>query len=63
VFVAQARGAVAMLAAFLEGAGFVTRLGHLAGFPEPKMLAAVSFADRLARAIFRFAISFISHSP
>src|SRR5208283_4136491 len=61
VFVAQAAGAVAMLAAFLEGAGFVTRLGHLAGFPQPKMHAAVALADRLARAIFRFAVSFVRH--
>lgn len=61
VFVAQARGAVAMLAAFLEGAGFVARLGHLAGLPEPKMLPAITFADGLARAIFRFAISFSRH--
>jgi hypothetical protein len=61
VFVAQARGAMAMLPAFLEGAGFVARLGHFAGLPEPKMLTAITFADRLARAIFRFAISFIRH--
>ena len=61
VFVAQAAGAVAMLAAFLEGAGFVARLGHLTGFPEPKMLPAVAPADRFARAIFRFAVSFFRH--
>ena len=61
VFVAQARGAVAMLPAFLEGAGFVARLGHLAGLPEPKMLPAITLADRLTRAIFRFAISFSRH--
>jgi hypothetical protein len=50
-----------MLAAFLEGAGFVARLGHLTGFPEPKMLPAVAPADRLTRAIFRFAFSFFRH--
>src|SRR5271166_1191918 len=61
VFVAQAAGAVAMLAAFLEGAGFVARLGHLAGFPEPEMHPAVALADRLARAVFRFAVSFVRH--
>jgi prolipoprotein diacylglyceryltransferase len=61
VFVAQAAGAVAMLAAFLEGAGFVARLGHLTGFPEPKMHPAVALAYRLACAIFRFAVSFVRH--
>jgi hypothetical protein len=61
VFVAQARGAMSMLTAFLEGAGFVARLGHFAGLPEPKMLPAKTLADRLARAIFRFAVSFIRH--
>jgi hypothetical protein len=52
---------VAMLAALLEGAGFEARLGHLAGFPEAEVLTAVALADRLARAIFRFAISFVRH--
>jgi hypothetical protein len=61
MFIAEAAGAVAMLAAFLEGAGFVARLGHLAGLPEPEMLAAVAFADRFTRAIFRFAIFFVRH--
>jgi hypothetical protein len=50
-----------MLAAFLEGAGFVARLGHLAGFPEPKMLPAVALANRLAGAILGLAISFFRH--
>jgi hypothetical protein len=61
MFIAQAAGAVAMLAAFLEGAGFVARLGHLARFPEPEMLTAVAPADRLTRAIFRFAVFYIRH--
>ena len=61
MFVAQARGAMAMLPAFLEGAGFETRLGHLAGLPEPKMLPAITLADRLTRTIFRFAVSFSRH--
>jgi hypothetical protein len=61
VLVAQAGGAVPMLAAFLEGAGFEARLGHLAGFPEAEVLTAVAFADGLARTIFRFTISFVRH--
>jgi hypothetical protein len=61
VLLAQAAGTVAVFTAFLEGAGFVARFGHLAGPPESIMLAAVAFADRLARAIFRFAISFVRH--
>jgi hypothetical protein len=50
-----------MLAAFLEGASFEARLGHLAGFPEAEVLTAVALADGLARAIFSFTVSFVRH--
>jgi hypothetical protein len=61
MLVAQAAGAEAFLMALLESARLVPRLGHLARFPEPKVHPAITLAERLPAAIFRFAVFFIRH--
>jgi hypothetical protein len=47
--------------ALFGGAGFVTRLGHLARFPHPIMFSAVTLANRFVVAIIRLASFGIGH--
>jgi hypothetical protein len=51
-----------LLAAFLEGANFVARLGHLALQPEPVMFTAIALGYNLTLAISRLTGSLIRHS-
>jgi hypothetical protein len=61
VLFAETARPVAYLVTLLKRARLVSRLGHLARFPQPKVHPAIAFADNLAAAIFRFASSFIRH--
>lgn len=55
------RAAITLLVAFLGSASLVARFWHLAGAPQPVVLATIMLRDYLAIAVVRFAGSLVRH--